>query len=572
MTEKAIAYGRKSFDDPERRTSSVDDQRQAAAAYAERHGFELIAFHGDEGITGATMERPGLQAMLASVRREEASIVIIEDVDRLGRDQEHLQHMIKIFRLFGVTLHTVAAGRIDDLVFSFKGIIGEQQRMRIAYTTRRGLKGKAARGGATGGRTLGYARKVLGQGPDGRDVDAIVVDEEQAALVRRIFQLYADGEGLKRICNIMNAEGIPSPRARETGPYNAGVWNPTTLSGNPALGEGILNNETYIGRRIFNRRRWIEVPNEKRGFSRRPRINPEAEWIIKEDSSLRIVDQELWTAVKARQAEARASRDAKFKKMSDGPVGEPRGPHLLSGLVECGLCQQPYLSSGGGRWRCKGHRTMQCNNGSIRTSELEDRTLTGLRTKLLTPAVIASFAAALQEELKTIRLESESKGDELRAALGDTRARMAKLLAQLEEEDDVPKSLLRRLKELEKEEERLADLVDAKPVNNVIRLPTNYEAVYRRAVDDLSAHLASTDATRARKSVRQIISKVVVGPGTGRGGRVRPMELHGDLFEMLEFAQTASMAETQKPRRKRDGVVVIGRVAGAGFEPATFRL
>ncbi len=69
MTEKAIAYGRKSFDDPERRTSSVDDQRHAAAAYAERHGFELVAFHGDEGITGATMERPGLQAMLAAVRR-----------------------------------------------------------------------------------------------------------------------------------------------------------------------------------------------------------------------------------------------------------------------------------------------------------------------------------------------------------------------------------------------------------------------------------------------------------------------------------------------------------------------
>lgn len=59
----------------------------------------------------------------------------------------------------------MAAGPIDELVFSFKGIIGEQQRMRIAYTTRRGLKGKAARGGATGGRTLGYSRQILGQVP-----------------------------------------------------------------------------------------------------------------------------------------------------------------------------------------------------------------------------------------------------------------------------------------------------------------------------------------------------------------------------------------------------------------------
>jgi site-specific DNA recombinase len=47
----------------------VDDQRMFAAAYAERHGFELIAFDGDNGITGATIERPGLQAMLRQVTR-----------------------------------------------------------------------------------------------------------------------------------------------------------------------------------------------------------------------------------------------------------------------------------------------------------------------------------------------------------------------------------------------------------------------------------------------------------------------------------------------------------------------
>lgn len=250
---------------------------------------------------------------------------------------------------------------------------------------------------------------MRGKGPDGRDVDAIVVDEEQAVLVRHIFQLYADGEGLKRICNLLYSEGIPSPRARETGSYNAGVWNPTTLSENPSLGEGILNNELYVGRRVFNKRRCIEVPNEERGFSRRPRINPEAEWIIRDEPWLRLVDQPLWDAVKARQTEARTARDAKFKKGGEGPVGEPRGPHLLSGLVECGLCQRPYPSAGGSRWRCKGHRTLQCNNGSVTTAELELRTLTGLRMKLLTPAVIARFATALQEELNTMRTENASK-------------------------------------------------------------------------------------------------------------------------------------------------------------------
>jgi len=154
VTIYAIGYGRNSFDDPDHRTSSVDDQKLFAEGYARQHGMELLNFYGDNGITGATMERPGLQAALATLSSGPGKVLIIEDVDCLGRDQEHLSYMHKLFKRDGVSLHTVAAGQIDDLTFAFKGIIGEQQRARIAYTTRRGLKGKAARGGTTGAKFL----------------------------------------------------------------------------------------------------------------------------------------------------------------------------------------------------------------------------------------------------------------------------------------------------------------------------------------------------------------------------------------------------------------------------------
>lgn len=95
------------------------------------------------------------------------------------------------------------------------------------------------------------------------------------------------------------------------------------------------------------------------------------------------------------------------------------------------------------------------------TTELEASTLAGLRTKLLTPAVIAKFAAALQEELIAKRLESASRNADHRAELESTRSLMAKLIAQLEDEDDAPKSLMHRLKDLEREEERLVRLLDA---------------------------------------------------------------------------------------------------------------
>ncbi len=84
------------------------------------------------------------------------------------------------------------------------------------------------------------------------------------------------------------------------------------------MGEGILNNEIYIGRRFFSRRKWVEVPNDNRGFTRVPRLNPDSKWIIRDEPDLRIIDQELWDKVKARQLEARAARDQQF-----GMTGNP---------------------------------------------------------------------------------------------------------------------------------------------------------------------------------------------------------------------------------------------------------
>ena len=575
MTTTAIAYGRKSFDDPDNRTSSVDDQEMFARDYAKRNSLDVLQFFGDNGITGATMERPGLQNALAWLKAGKAKVLIIEDVDRLGRDQEHLAYMRKLFVAYDVTLHTVVAGKIDDLTFAFKGIVGEQQRARIAYTTRRGLRGKASRGGSTGGKTLGYVRKVVDRAADGTETDRMVIFEEEAKLVRRIFQLYADGNGLKKVCQILNADGIPSPRARETGKYNSGIWNPTTLSGDPQMGEGILNNEAYIGRKIFNRRKWVEIPTENRGFKRVPRLNPEELWIVTEDENLRIIDQDLWDRVKKRQAEARTVRDLQFAKTGNPLSGAKRPQHLLSGLVVCGACGSNFVSAGG-RWRCKSANQGSCDNKSITGDELESRALAGLHDQLLTPEVITRFAGHLQKELDAQQRASHGRRAEIEAALLDIQRRSGKILKQVEEDEDAPRGLIARLKVLEEEEAKLEAELSNLPEQTVVRLPANYEAVYRNAVSDLQAHLASENAAASRESVRGMIDKVVVLSGDSRGGKKRRIELHGDLYRMLEFAHVSAAGKTSKRRdvsdKKGDTEIGTPLVAGAGFEPATFRL
>lgn len=332
------------------------------------------------------------------------------------------------------------------------------------------------------------------------------------------------------------------------------------------MGEGILNNSLYVGTRIFNRRTRIEVPNDKRGFRRQPQLNPQAEWIVRDEPDLRIIDQPLWDAVKARQLEARAERDIKFKLTGNPLTGAKQPSHLLSGLVMCGVCGSPFLATGAGRWRCKGHRAGTCDNGSVTTTELETRALAGVREQLLTPEIIGRFATALQQELAEASQAGNTDRDRVERERDNTRGRIAKLVARIEDDDDAPRSLTARLKELEAIEARLDEALAVVPKPQVIRLPANYEALYRRAITELDTHLASEEGAAAREAIRPLIEKIVVHPGSARGGKRRTIQLHGDLYRMLEFAAAACAPDTTKPRPVRDGAVVTPLVAGTGFD------
>ena len=128
------------------------------------------------------------------------------------------------------------------------------------------------------------------------------------------------------------------------------------------------------------------------------------------------------------------------------------------------------------------------------------------------------------------------------------------------------------MKDLETEESRLEKIIAATPALQVVRLPANYEALYVRAIAELDVHLASEDGGAAQNTIRPLIKRIVVQPGSARGGKRRPMQLHGDLYRMLAFAEAACAPNAQKPPSEGTGAFVIPLVAGTGFEPVTFRL
>ena len=116
----------------------------------------------------------------------------------------------------------------------------------------------------------------------------------EAEVIRRIFRDYAAGLSPKALARRLNAERCPGP--------GRAPWNPSTIHGNPARGTGILNNELYIGRLVWNRLRYIKDPDTGKRVSR---PNPPSEWVTTAVPELRIVDDELWNQVRARQVEMR---------------------------------------------------------------------------------------------------------------------------------------------------------------------------------------------------------------------------------------------------------------------------
>ena len=114
--------------------------------------------------------------------------------------------------------------------------------------------------------------------------------------------------------------------------------------GHTKRGTGFINNELYVGRLIWNRLRYIKNPDTGKRLSR---LNPPEEWIVTEVPELRIVDDALWQAVKARQRELTEKYanviEAVRNANANRPNGVRRPRHLLSGLLQCGVCGGPYV-------------------------------------------------------------------------------------------------------------------------------------------------------------------------------------------------------------------------------------
>ena len=216
-------------------------------------------------------------------------------------------------------------------------------------------------------------------------------------------------------------QGVPGPDSRS--------WSDTTIRGQVDRGTGILNNSLYAGRLEWDRCSYIKNP---RTGKRVARPNPKELWEIVPVPELRTVTDELWNAVKARQAEVRIvmARDADGNPLNRAH----RRKFLLSGLLECGVCGGGFTIVDVKDYGCATHRTKgTCSNDRrIRRGELERRVLDGLKHRLLGPEKVEEFARAYQEEVNRLAAEKSQAGPRTRGWLEPVRRKISSMIRAIE--------------------------------------------------------------------------------------------------------------------------------------------
>ena len=554
----AALYAR--FSSDRQREASIEDQFRNCEQFASRNDFDIIDRFKDCAMSGASIDRPGYQSLLANAESKKFDVLLVDDLSRLSRDQIEVERLRRKFQFWGIRLIGVSDG-IDTaakghrLQTGVRGLIDELYLEDLKEKTHRGLFGQAEKGFSCGGRSYGYCPVPIEDKNKsdqfGKPIIRAVgrrVNPDQATWVRQIFTWYAEGFSPRWIAAELNRRKIPSPRNS--------TWSASALHGDPEKGTGLLNNPLYIGKYIWNRSRWDRHPDTKRRFRR---IRSKEDWVETDLTELQIIPQELWDAVKKRQAIQRQKSLATRESLtSTNLIG--RGPkYIFSGLLKCGVCSKNYVVTSRYQYGC----STRINRGEsvcpnpLRVSRqiLETKLLHQIKSDLLSPDGIELF---IKETSRLLKHETKNGNDNV----GELKKQLATVQLEITNIMDAIKAGF--LGEITAHELRTAE---AKKTQLELRLKKEVEGKgaiqkflpgAREKFLTLVQNLENIEPERLepiRNQIKTLVGGEITLHPTDQG--YLEAEISGDYAGFLNLS-----AEESK-------IIVV---AGEGFEPSTFGL
>jgi site-specific DNA recombinase len=333
----------------------------------------------------------------AKSKSRQFDCLLLDDTSRLARDLSDALRTLKTLEFYGVTVVCVSQG-IDSSqgnarpLLAMHGIMDEQYLTDLAKKVYRGQEGRALNGYTTGGRVYGYNNVPVEdpsrRGKYGRPAILGVkleINLEQAAVLRWIFGMYAEGYGLRAIAVQLNAERVSGPN---------GPWSRYTI-------HEMLRNERYRGVNVWGRTQKARNPETGLKISRaisasQVRRIEVPEW--------RIIPEPLWLAVEARRRETGAA----FHKSGGASFNKRGRTYLFSGNLVCGECGGSIVVCAGGgkrgyvKYGCHRHKhNGTCTNAlMIRQDRLEVQLLDAIQQRILSPRILDAAIKQCEDSIR----------------------------------------------------------------------------------------------------------------------------------------------------------------------------
>lgn len=317
-------YERLSRDDEmQGESNSIVNQKRYLEEYAQAQGFKNIRHFTDDGYSGTNFKRPGFQEMIAAIEAGEIDVVCVKDLSRFGRDYLKVGFYTEIMfpekgvRFIAINNSVDSANPTENDFTPFLNIMNEWYAKDTSNKIRAIFRSRMQDGKrCSGAIPYGYKR-------DPEDKNHLLIDEEAAKVVRRIYQMVIDGMGSQAIANQLTADNVLIPSAyleqsehgesRNHSYHDPCHWNCTAVS-------YILDKQEYMGHTVLGKTICENFKTKKRRKAR-----PD-ELIIFENTHEPIIDAETWHLVQKLRRRTR-------RKLANGSYS-----HRLSGLVYCADC------------------------------------------------------------------------------------------------------------------------------------------------------------------------------------------------------------------------------------------
>ncbi len=319
---KVGIYVRLSRDDERMGESvSIENQKLILTKYCEEQRWEIVDIYCDDGISGTSFERPGVQRLIEDAKDGRINLILVKDLSRFGRNYIQVgQYTDYLFPMLGIRFIALNDGvdtiNNDNDIMPFKNLFNEFQSKETSKKIK-AVRQMHIKSGNYLGPYVPYGYML-----DPQNKHRFIVDEVAAENVRKLFRYRCQGYGFRKIAELMNDEHILPPRdyyylksGRESVGYRNHLWSYPTV-------KVMIRNEVYIGHMVQNKCGTISYKNHTR------KMKPKSEWVKVENTHEPIIDMETWNAcvqIDERNHKARSTKDTKT-------------PNLFSGLLLCSDC------------------------------------------------------------------------------------------------------------------------------------------------------------------------------------------------------------------------------------------